>query len=118
MKLLRVPSAIIAGLAAAVALGGCSGYGHGQSGPSAGSTSDAVPGPATQPAMVPCNAQPAQFAVGQSSTAAVVESARARSGAQMARIVRPGQILTKEFDAQRLNLEVDGNGKVLAVRCG
>jgi len=66
----------------------------------------------------PCNAQPAQFAVGQSSTASVMESARARSGAQMARILRPGQITTKEFNAQRLNLEVDATGRIIAVRCG
>lgn len=66
----------------------------------------------------PCNAQPAQFAVGQSSTANVMESARARSGAQMARILRPGQITTKEFNAQRLNLEVDATGRIIAVRCG
>lgn len=65
-----------------------------------------------------CNAQPAQAAVGQSSTASVVESARARSGARMVRILRPGQMVTKEFDTQRLNLEVDANGRILAVRCG
>jgi len=68
--------------------------------------------------VTPCNAQPAQFAVGQSSTATVMESARVRSGAQMARILRPGQITTKEFNAQRLNLEVDATGRIIAVRCG
>ena len=56
--------------------------------------------------------------MGQSSTASVVESARARSGARMVRILRPGQMVTKEFDTQRLNLEVDANGRILAVRCG
>ena len=68
--------------------------------------------------VTPCNAQPAKFAVGQSSTATVMESARVRSGAQMARILRPGQITTKEFNAQRLNLEVDATGRIIAVRCG
>ncbi|HNM41681.1 MAG TPA: I78 family peptidase inhibitor, partial [Giesbergeria sp.] len=29
-----------------------------------------------------------------------------------------GQMVTKEFDAQRLNLEVDANGRIVAVRCG
>ena len=47
-----------------------------------------------------------------------MESARARSGAQMARILRPGQMVTKEFNAQRLNLEVDGSGRIVAARCG
>ena len=49
---------------------------------------------------------------------AVVEAARVQSGAMMARILRPGQMITKEFDAQRLNLEVDANGRIVAVRCG
>ena len=47
-----------------------------------------------------------------------MESARVRSGAHMARILRPGQMITKEFNAQRLNLEVDGSGRIVAVRCG
>ena len=56
--------------------------------------------------------------MGQNSTASVVELARVRSGAQMARVLRPGQVITKEFNAQRLNLEVDANGRIVAVRCG
>ena len=64
------------------------------------------------------NAQAAQFAVGQNSTASVMESARARSGAHMARILRPGQVTTMEFNAQRLNLEVDAGGRIVAARCG
>ena len=36
-----------------------------------------------------------------------MESARVRASAQMARILRPGQMVTKEFNAQRLNLQVD-----------
>ncbi len=36
----------------------------------------------------------------------------------MARILRPGQMVTKEYNAQRLNLEVDANGRIVAVRCG
>lgn len=114
------------GLAAAalLALTGCAGYGQAPA-PGASSPAPATPPAASgvvvpeQPAMAPpCNAQPAQFAVGQNATATVMESARTRSGAQMARILRPGQIITKEFNAQRLNLEVDANGRILAVRCG
>ena len=81
-----------------------------------------TPAPATGPTGAPrgdlCNAQAAQAFVGQNSTAKVVEAARVKSGALMARILRPGQMVTKEFDAQRLNLEVDANGRIVAVRCG
>ncbi len=48
----------------------------------------------------------------------VVEDARVRSGARMARVVRQGQAVTQDFDRQRLNLELDGSGKIAAVRCG
>ncbi|MBV7539830.1 I78 family peptidase inhibitor [Acidovorax sp. sic0104] len=103
-------------LAAAAAMGACSGYGTTPA-PSS-SSAGAGAGAAPPPPGGQCNAQPAQGVVGQSSTSTVVESARARSGAQMARILRPGQMITKEFNAQRLNLEVDANGRILAVTCG
>lgn len=102
--------ALVVSLGMAALMGGCTS--HRQS---------SAPVPPQAPAPVPealCNAQPVQTAVGQSSTASVVESARARSGARTARILRPGQMVTREFDAQRLNLEVDANGRILAVRCG
>ena len=101
---------------AAAAIAGCSGYGTSPSAPS-GSTGASTPPPPPPPSGM-CNAQPAQGAVGQDSTPTVVESARTRSGAQMARILRPGQMITKEFNAQRLNLEVDASGRVVAVTCG
>ena len=82
----------------------------------------ASPGPATGPTGAPlggaCNAASAQSVVGQNTTATVMEAARLRSGARMVRILRPGQITTKEFDAQRLNLEVNAAGRIVAVRCG
>ena len=65
-----------------------------------------------------CNAAPAQSFVGKDSTASVIEAARVQSGAHMARVLRPGQMITKEYNAQRLNLVVDDNGRVTAVRCG
>ena len=111
---LHTVSAVVA--LAAGALAGCSGYGTAPAQPAGGAAGPTAPPPAQ--AAGQCNAQPAQGAVGQSSTSTVVESARARSGAQMARILRPGQMITKEFNAQRLNLEVDANGRILAVTCG
>ncbi|MFN3436672.1 MAG: I78 family peptidase inhibitor [Acidovorax sp.] len=101
-------------MAAVLMMTGCAGYGQAPASPPASSPGATAP---AAPAAL-CNAQPAQAAVGQSSTASVMETARVRSGAQMARILRPGQMITKEFNAQRLNLEVDANGRILAVRCG
>ena len=102
--------ALVVGLGVAALMGGCASHGQ-------------APAPTQPQAQAPapealCNAQPAQAAVGQSSTASVMESARARSGAHMARILRPGQMVTQEFDAQRLSLEVNSSGRIVAVRCG
>jgi hypothetical protein len=65
-----------------------------------------------------CNAQGAQFAVGKAPGASVVEQARQRSGAYMARVLRPKQAVTLEFNAQRLNLELDDAGVITRARCG
>lgn len=75
-------------------------------------------GASTAPVGGECAAQGAQWAVGRSATAKVVEEARVRAGARMARVLRPGQAVTLEFDGQRLNLEMDGSGKVIGARCG
>ncbi|MEG0001770.1 MAG: I78 family peptidase inhibitor [Comamonas sp.] len=65
-----------------------------------------------------CNAQPAQSFIGRTNTSQNLEQARQRSGAAMARVLHPGQVTTREFNAERLNLEVDSTGRILAVRCG
>lgn len=80
-----------------------------------------TPGSGTAPAGPPasvCNAQGAQFAVGKTAGASVVEEARQRSGSYMARVLRPGQMVTMEFNAQRLNLDVNAASVVTRVRCG
>ncbi|CAM3582973.1 I78 family peptidase inhibitor [Paracidovorax anthurii] len=84
--------------------------------------SSAPPVPAVSSTGAPvggtCNAQPAQALIGQNSTAKVVEDARVRAGAHMARVVRPGQLVTQEYDAQRLNLDIDPTGRITGARCG
>ena len=56
--------------------------------------------------------------VGKTNTEHNVNEARKRSGAYMARVLRPGQVTTREFNAERLNLEVDATGRIIAARCG
>ena len=74
--------------------------------------------PNVPPAGGRCDAGPAQSAIGQNSTARNVEAARVAAGARMARTIRPGQMVTKEYDFERLNLEVDASGRIVAARCG
>ena len=74
--------------------------------------------PNIPPAGGRCDAGPAQSAIGQNSTARNVEAARVAAGARMARTIRPGQMVTKEYHFERLNLDVDASGRIVAARCG
>ena len=65
-----------------------------------------------------CDASKAQFAVGHPPGLAILDQARERSGARMLRTLRPGQLVTMEYNAERLNLELDSSGTVVRVRCG
>ena len=65
-----------------------------------------------------CNAAPAQFAIGRQADAALQTEARNRAGAKMVRVLRPDQVVTMEFNAERLNLSVDMTGRVNRVNCG
>jgi len=77
-------------------------------------------GQAPEPAPVAgrCNAAPAQFAVGRSADAALENEARTRAGAKTVRVLKPNQVVTMEFNAERLNLSVDDAGRVTRVNCG
>ena len=65
-----------------------------------------------------CNAAPAQFAVGQLADARLEDEARLKSGSKVSRVLKPDQMVTKEFNTSRLNLYVDQSGRVLRVQCG
>ena len=65
-----------------------------------------------------CDAAPAQGFLGQAGTASVIEKARIASGAAMARVLHPNQPTTMEFNHERLNLVLDGKGRIASVRCG
>ena len=77
-----------------------------------------TPNPAAAAMASQCNAAAAQFALGGSATAALVEEARKRSGALMARTIGPGQAVTMEYNGQRLNLDVNAANTVMNRRCG
>ena len=74
--------------------------------------------PPPPPPGTSCKADPAQYAIGRAQTAPLVEEIRQRSGAHIARILRPNQPVTLEFLAERVNVVVDADNKITAVRCG
>ena len=123
---MRICSSIFLSLGAALLVAGCStfspqGPASSSSAPAASKPAPPVPEPIGKTTAPPgdiCDAKPAQGVLGQQPTVKVIEQARVRSGARMARVLRPGQMVTKEFDQQRLNLELDASGKIIAARCG
>ena len=79
----------------------------------------AQPAPPAPPAVATaCDDSQAQWAVGKKVTEAEVEQARKDSGAETARTLKPNQAVTMEFNANRLNLDLDEAGAVTAIRCG
>jgi hypothetical protein len=65
-----------------------------------------------------CDATPLAWTIGQVADDALVERARVQAGAKTVRVIRPGVMITNDFSAQRLNLRVDVERKVLAYNCG
>ncbi|MCY7353679.1 MAG: hypothetical protein LH470_01090 [Lysobacter sp.] len=65
-----------------------------------------------------CNADLAKSAIGKAATAQVVEQARIDARADVARVLRPGQMVTMEFRAGRLNVDVNDRNAIIGLRCG
>ena len=83
---------------------------------SPGSSAAMPPPPMIAPAQ--CNEDAAQFGVGKIADANLAEEVRVRAGATRIRMVRPGQMVTMEYDTARLTLDLDASGRVLRARCG
>ena len=82
---------------------------------------DPRPAPPPLPAPGPegsCVAEDAAGALGQPARTGVVERATLDSGARTARIIRPGQAYTQEFNPDRLNIEVDAANRIVRLTCG
>ena len=82
----------------------------------------ATPAPApvagVEPPVPACDASQAEALVGQPVSDALAEQAREDAGAERVRVLTPGQMVTMDFDEERLNIEVDAAGTITALRCG
>ncbi|KCB51475.1 I78 family peptidase inhibitor [Bordetella hinzii] len=65
-----------------------------------------------------CDAQPAQNLVGQAFSDSVGADVRSRSGSDSVRVLKPGQVMTLEYNPARVNIIIDGQGRISAIRCG
>ena len=74
--------------------------------------------PTPPPAAGTCNANQAQFAVGERASDNLLERSKTAAGASVARYLRPNQPVTLEYLATRLNLKLDEKDVVASVTCG
>ncbi len=65
-----------------------------------------------------CDSTPVLSLVGKVLTPQLTERARAQSHSGTVRVVRPGEVMTMEYDPARLNFIVDGQSKVITLHCG
>jgi hypothetical protein len=126
-RLAVLGSALIAGLLATGCGGGSTDVGTTPTSPGSlgdtGSNPDGTrppspPRPAPPPASGSCTASQAEWAVGQTASADLLERARVDAGAGVARFIRPNQPMTTEYSGARVNLYLDGKDVVQSVVCG
>ncbi|MCQ4313366.1 I78 family peptidase inhibitor [Pseudomonas stutzeri] len=65
-----------------------------------------------------CNASAVQKLVGEQASPELLDQARHQSGATIARILRPGDVVTLEYNDQRLTLSTDETLKIQRIGCG
>ena len=67
---------------------------------------------------VECNADKVQDVLGKAQSDAVGADAMKRSGAKILRWIPKDSMVTMDFRVERLNLRLDGAGKIDQVTCG
>jgi hypothetical protein len=65
-----------------------------------------------------CDAQPVQKLIGTKLTPAITEQAQKDSTSNRTRVLRPGEVMTMEYNPNRLNLILDKQDALTALRCG
>lgn len=70
------------------------------------------------PMSMQCNAEGASWAIGQAPTTEVVERVRVDTHSRAARVLRPGQMVTMEFSAERVNIRVNERAAIIGITCG
>lgn len=65
-----------------------------------------------------CNAEALASLVSRAGTAELGAEAQRRSNARALRWIRPGDAVTMDYREDRLNIELDAEGKVTRLNCG
>ncbi|OWT76813.1 hypothetical protein CEY04_12380 [Achromobacter sp. HZ28] len=94
------------------------GYGGSSSGGSYSSPTGGYGGSAMGGGGSTCDAQSVQNMIGKTLTNETTEQARTGSHSAKVRVLKPGQVMTMEYDPSRINLITDKNNALTALRCG
>jgi hypothetical protein len=65
-----------------------------------------------------CKAEAAQKLVGQARSDALGQEALKLTGAKAIRWIRPGDAVTMDYRMDRLNIDLDAQGRVTRIHCG
>jgi hypothetical protein len=100
-----------------IGLAGCAAPGDSSSSDASSSGADTALSTSSGPAST-CDADPVQSLLGKQPTSALVEGARSRSHSSTARVLKPDQPVTMEYDPSRLNLIVNEKNILSSIHCG
>ena len=79
---------------------------------------NAKPSKPFPPQVMRCQADPGRQYIGQAASDEVVAQAKAATGANSVRVLKPGEAATMDFRDDRLNLYLDAHGVIESVHCG
>ncbi|MBB3103484.1 I78 family peptidase inhibitor [Azomonas macrocytogenes] len=65
-----------------------------------------------------CTAAAVEKLIGRTITVELADEARVQSGASLIQVMGPEDGLSMDYDPQRLNVDVDDNGKIQRINCG
>lgn len=100
-------AALPAGFALAVLLSGCAGLQ-----PEPGRPDEAAAHSGA------CHPDPVQWAIGQDASQDTMARVWRESHAGLIRPIAPGQAVTREYRADRINVELDRDNRIVRVYCG
>ena len=95
-------------------LSSCAGTGH------AGNGSASAPPQLAQPADggVECDNSVLGDFFGKMPSQGMLDQAKARAGARVVRVVKPGMAVTMDYRIDRLTVMLDDSGKIESISCG
>ncbi|MBW8368970.1 MAG: hypothetical protein K0M70_14075 [Arenimonas sp.] len=77
---------------------------------------ETIAAPAEETAMT-CQADKGQWAIGQIADEALVAKVKADTTSESVRVIKPDMMVTMDYREDRVNLDVDADNRVTAVRC-